>query len=380
MKFYLTFLLICLGVPACLDAQDIRQVTGKVWDSANSPLPRASVKLFFPGRKDTLQMTTDSSGRFHFAPVDTNKFTIAISNIGFIDFRRFYSFPAEMKDLNLNSIIMQRDVKVLEEVVIGVPPIQIKEDTVEYKADSFKVKPNSMVEDLLKKLPGVQVDKNGNVTAQGKQVTKVRVNGKDFFGGDVQTATRELPADIVDKVQVIDDYGDQAAVSGIKDGDPDKVINLQLKKDKNKGAFGRATAGYGTDDRYTGTINANMFSDRSQLSLFGNANNTNNSLFNIGGPPAEAGGERGEVVAPILKRAREQEPSSQQEPVPWELVTIIKATQTRMVSILLIQLGQTIERISVSGILSMAAIVLPGETVWEIQMYRSRIFLRTRLS
>jgi len=283
MKFYLPYLLICLSLPALLEAQDIRQVSGKVWDSTNNPLPRASIKLFYPGGKDTLQMTTDSSGRFLFSPVDTSKFSIAISNIGYIDFRRFYSFPSDMKNINLNAIIMKRDVKTLEEVVIGVPPIQIKEDTVEYKADSFKVKPNSMVEDLLKKLPGVQVDKNGNVTAQGKQVTKVRVNGKDFFGGDVQTATRELPADIIDKVQVIDDYGDQAAVSGIKDGDPDKIINLQLKKDKNKGAFGRATAGYGTDDRYTGTINANMFSDRSQLSLFGNANNTNNSLFNIGG-------------------------------------------------------------------------------------------------
>ena len=283
MRNVYILLLMALAVPCLTRAQDTRRVTGRVWDSTHSPVPRASVKLYYPARKDTLQMITDSSGAFHFSPVDSGKFSIAISSIGFIDFVRFYSFPPDLRDIQLNAISMGRDVRTLEEIVIGVPPIQIKEDTVEYKADSFKVKPNSMVEDLLKKLPGIQVDKNGNVTAQGKTVTKVRVNGKDFFGGDVQTATRELPADIIDKVQVIDDYGDQAAVSGIKDGDPDKIINLQLKKDKNRGAFGRVTAGYGTDDRYTGTVNANLFSDRSQLSVFGNANNTNNSLFNIGG-------------------------------------------------------------------------------------------------
>ena len=95
---------------------------------------------------------------------------------------------------------------------------------------SFKVKEGAVVEDLLKKLPGVTVDKDGNVTAQGKAVSRVKVNGKDFFGGDVKTATKELPANIVDKIQVIDDYGDQATVSGIKDGDPDKIINIEIKK------------------------------------------------------------------------------------------------------------------------------------------------------
>ena len=116
-----------------------------------------------------------------------------------------------------------------------------------------------MVEDLLKKLPGVQVSKNGDVTAQGKKVTRVKVNGKDFFGGDVKTATQELPADIIDRVQVIDDYGDMAAVSGIKSGNPDKVINLKLKKDKSEGAFGKVEAGYGSSKSYKTSLSANFF-------------------------------------------------------------------------------------------------------------------------
>ena len=123
---------------------------------------------------------------------------------------------ASLEDIRLDDIVLMPSFTTLQEVIVSTPPIQVKEDTVEYKADSFKVKPNSMVEDLLKKLPGVTVDKNGDITAQGKKVTRVKVNGKDFFGGDAKTATRELPADIIDKVQVVDDYGDLSSVSGSK--------------------------------------------------------------------------------------------------------------------------------------------------------------------
>ena len=183
---------------------------------------------------------------------------------------------------------MAQDAKLLAEVTVEAPAIVVKEDTIEYNVSSFKVKEGAVVEDVLKKLPGVQVDKDGNVTAQGKAVSRVKVNGKDFFGGDVKTATKELPANIVDKIQIIDDYGDQATVSGIKDGDPDKVMNIQIKKDKNKGFFGRVTGGYGTDDRYQASMNGNYFNNDMQISVLGNSNNTNTSLFNFSG-----GGNRG---------------------------------------------------------------------------------------
>jgi hypothetical protein len=148
---------------------------------------------------------------------------------------------------------------VLEEVIVTVDrTVTIKEDTIEFKADSFKLRPDADVEALLKKIPGIQVDANGNITSYGKSISKIRVNGKDFFSGDVKTATKELPANIVDLVQVIDDYGDQAAFTGVKDGDPDKIINLQIKKDKNKGYFGRGQAGFGTDKRYTINGSANL--------------------------------------------------------------------------------------------------------------------------
>jgi hypothetical protein len=265
------------------DAQVARQVTGRLVDSTGAALARASVRLYVPGGRDTLRTVTNANGAFLFKDVPSPRFSIVATNIGYTAADRGFSFAASQEDIRLDAIVMQPAVTTLQEVVVTTPPISIKEDTVEYKIDSSMVKPNSMVEDLLKKLPGIEVDKSGNITAQGKSVTRVKVNGKDFFGGDPKAATRELPADIVDKVQVIDDYGDLANISGIKDGEPEKVLNIQIKKERNKGVFGRATGGYGTSDRYQATLNTNIFNGSRQFSVTGNLNNSNASVFNSGG-------------------------------------------------------------------------------------------------
>ena len=264
-----------------LHAQQQRTVSGKFTDSVHMPIARASVILFYETPGDTLRTITGKEGGFQFQGVKSRSFFIRATHLEYSRFEK--KIENEAISINMPDFILSPSFRTLEEIIVETPPIQVKEDTIEYKADSFKVKPNAMVEDLLKRLPGVAVDKDGNVTAQGKQVTRVKVNGKDFFQGDVKTATRELSADMIDKVQVLDDYGDQSTLSGIRDGEPEKVINLQLKKDKNKGVFGRATAGYGTNDRYQESINANYFNNNKQLSLFANSNNVNNSLFNIGG-------------------------------------------------------------------------------------------------
>ena len=266
------------------------QVKGTLIDSASlKPIENAVVGLVVksnPG--DTSYSFTDTKGQFRFETVPSSNFSIIIRHMGYWPKAKFVPVSKAEKTIDVGSFVMAQDVKLLSEVVVQAAAIVIKEDTIEYNASSFKVKEGAVVEDLLKKLPGVQVDKDGNVTAQGKAVTRVKVNGKDFFGGDVKTATKELPANIVDKIQIIDDYGDQATVSGIKDGDPDKVLNIQIKKDKNKGFFGRATGGYGTEDRYQASLNGNYFNNDKQISVLGNSNNTNTSLFNFGG-----GGNRG---------------------------------------------------------------------------------------
>lgn len=266
------------------------QVKGSLTDSASKkPIGNAVIALVVKSNPtDTSYTFTDDKGQFRFDVVPSSPFSVVIRHLGYLPKARYISVTKVEKTIDVGSFALSQDAKLLGEVVVEAPAIVVKEDTIEYNASSFKVKEGAVVEDLIKKMPGIQVDKDGNVTAQGKAVTRVKVNGKDFFGGDVKTATKELPANIVDKIQIIDDYGDQATVSGIKDGDPDKVMNIQIKKDKNKGFFGRVTGGYGTDDRYQASFNGNYFNNNTQISVIGNSNNTNTSLFNFSG-----GGNRG---------------------------------------------------------------------------------------
>ena len=261
------------------------QVKGIIVDSAsNKPLESAIVGLVIKSNlTDTSYTLTNQKGEFSFEKVPPSNFSIIITNVGYQTIAKFIPVTTSEKTINLGKTSLANMSKVMLEIVIQSSPITVKEDTIEYRADAFKVKENAVVEDLLKKLPGVQVDKDGNIKAQGKAVTKVKVNGKDFFGGDPKTATRELPANIVDKVQIVDDYGDQATISGIKDGEPQKIMNIQLKKDKNYGYFGRVTVGAGDKGRYQASLTGNYFRDKQQISIFTNSNNTSQSLFNSGG-------------------------------------------------------------------------------------------------
>ena len=176
-----------------------------------------------------------------------------------------------------------KDKTVLDEVTLLAqrPPVEVNGDTLEFNAESFKTKPNAVVEDMLKKMPGIEVDKDGTVRVNGKRINRVLVNGKDFFNGDPKMATRNLSADAIDKVQVFDKQSDQAAFTGIDDGNAEKTINLKLKKDKKNAAFGKMSAAAGTQDRYDAQFNVNKFKGDQQLSAIGMANNTNRQGFSI---------------------------------------------------------------------------------------------------
>jgi len=288
-------LLITFGIIVSLQLfAQTKSVTGRVTDSLGEKgLHKATIKLVEKATaKDTLRTLTNEKGEFSFEKIPSSGYSIIVSYSGYKPMVKEFFKPSEgVASIDLGDLILANDYKDLKEIIIESPAIVIKEDTVEYNANQFKTKPNATTEDLLKKLPGVQVDRQGNVTAQGKPVTRIKVNGKDFFNGDPKTATQEIPADMIDKVQVVDDYGDQSNASGIRDGEPEKVINLQLKKDKNKGVFGRAMVGYGTDDRYIGALAINRFNNKQQLSLILNSNNNNTSTFrNEGGGGGGGGG------------------------------------------------------------------------------------------
>ena len=294
MKLFFTLFTITLTLQA--NAQQTISVTGNIKTAEGKSLSNATVSLYYNNIKDTLKTVTNEKGNYVFNKVPAKNVTISVSYIGYKIFIENYDFSNTKSDVVNNEVIMTAGDYTLETVTIESSKIQIKEDTVSYKIDSTMFRKNDNVEEVLKKLPGVEVDKDGKVTAQGKEVTKVKVNGKEFFGGDVKTATRQLNADMVDRIQIVDDYGDQSAFTGIKDGDPTKTLNIQLKKDKNKGYFGNATAGGGTDKRYLTSLNLNRFNNSQQISLTGNLNNTNANLFDFSRIPGGMGAIAGSMV------------------------------------------------------------------------------------
>jgi hypothetical protein len=250
-------------------------ISGSVWDTLNNnALQRASVVLI--RAKDSMLAThtrTSPAGSFTARVPGVGKYVIRISFPTFAD----YSDVIDVKgnaDLGIVPLISKS--MLLKEYVITrqVAAIKIKGDTTEYVADSFKTKEGATVEDLLKKLPGIQVDKNGQVIAQGATVQKILVDGEEFFSDDPKVVTRGLQADAVTKVQMFDKKSDQAEFTGVDDGEKIKTINLQLKEDRKRGYFGKVDAGGGTGGFFENQGMINAFKGKRQLSGFGIVANT----------------------------------------------------------------------------------------------------------
>ncbi|HSU49787.1 MAG TPA: carboxypeptidase-like regulatory domain-containing protein, partial [Segetibacter sp.] len=277
-------LLTILFTSICISSfsQLSREISGLVVDTSGMPLPDVYVKLV--AGNDSVTTTSNPSGFYRFQNVTFSSFKLVASIIGYQTFTNSYHLTKGSTAYVVEPIkLTSQNNRLADVVVVAVNPVLVKEDTVEYKASAFKVREGAPVEDVIKKLPGVTVDKDGKVTAQGKPVARIRVNGKDYFGGDVQTATQNLPADIIENIQIIDDYGDKANITGIKEGEPEKILNITIQKGKNRGNFGNATIGGGTQGRYVGRISANSFVDDRQVSILGSVNNTNANIFNFNG-------------------------------------------------------------------------------------------------
>jgi hypothetical protein len=284
-------------------------------ENDKSPLIGATVKL--NNRPDSLNnqdsstaytTLTDKKGAFIFENVKPKYYRFIVSSVGLGGIQ----MTILVKDsvvTDLGNIAISKTTKILNEVsvIASAPQVKQKADTVEYSASQFKVNPDANVEDLIKKMPGVTVDKAGTVTAQGEQVRKVTVDGRDFFGDDATAALRNLPAEIIDKIQVFDKLSDQAAFTGFDDGNSQKAINVVTKANMRNGQFGRMYAGYGTDDRYSAGGNVSFFKNNRRLSLVGLFNNINQQNFSSqdllgvtsnsggggGGPRGGGGGPQG---------------------------------------------------------------------------------------
>ncbi|WP_306551869.1 TonB-dependent receptor [Daejeonella sp.] len=232
----------------------LRQVSGVVKDSLDQTVIGATVTL--TSTADTLKTSTNEDGIFIFKNVKSWVFKVQVTSLGHV--RKVISgkYNDATARITLDPIILKNDEKVLSEVIInGTPSIVYKTDTVEYRASDYVVRKGATVDELLQKMEGVQVGNDGSVTVNGTAIARARLNGKDIYGGDVATAVQNLPAEIVDKVQMVDDYGNTAARTGVKDGDPTKVLNITTRQDKSVGNLARLNAGLGTLDQYEGSAN-----------------------------------------------------------------------------------------------------------------------------
>lgn len=221
-------------------------------------------------------MFTNDQGFFSFTSITPDTYSLLITRPGFADYEdRVILEPGVEKDLKLIPLVSK--TTLLKEFIVKEKrdAIRIKGDTTEYFVDSFLVNKNSNVEDLLKRLPGIQVDRAGKITAQGQEVKKVLVDGEEFFGNDPTVATKNLKAENVEAVQVYDKKSDESALTGVDDGTKEKTINLKLKDDAKKGYFGKTSAGVGTRDRYEYDAMFNSFKNKRKFSVYGAASNTN---------------------------------------------------------------------------------------------------------
>lgn len=279
MKKAILVLTLLLLISTLSEAAVVR---GKVVDSDSMPLQGVTSQIIaYPDSVRKGYMITTAQGNFSFKGITPGNYVINLTMVGMDDIRKIIEVRDTTTVLDLGTLKMTETSVTLDDAVVTAVKAAVvaKQDTVEFNAGSFKTQANSSVEDLLKKLPGVEVDSEGTITSGGKTVTKILVDGKEFFGDDTKMATKNLPSDLVDKVQVVDRKSDLARITGVDDGEEETIINLTVKKNMKNGWFGSVEGGYGTDKRYEGKFNVSTFTDNNQISLVGGANNTNNLGF-----------------------------------------------------------------------------------------------------
>ena len=278
MKILKILLVIVMAQVAAI-AQEYA-IKGQIQDPEKNNLTGAVVVGLNPVDSVMLSYAvTDENGKFQMTDVNKGKIRLQITYIGFGTLEKTVELIPQQKILDLGIIKMLQEGAMLDAVTISAEyvPIKITKDTLEFTADAFKTQPNAVVEDLLKKLPGVEVEADGTIKVKGEEVKAVTVDGKDFFGKDPKMATRNLPANAVKKVQVFEKKSKNAEFTGVSDGQEETTINLELKEDRRNGFFGNASAGVGTDSKYEGKTMMNRFSGKTQLSFIGTLNNLNNT-------------------------------------------------------------------------------------------------------
>jgi hypothetical protein len=270
---------------AMLSQGQIRAIKGRVVDFASSlPVSNASVSIL--KAKDSIlyiQLRTNTEGAFFAKDLARGNYILLLSFQGYADYIDRFSINNDTT-VDFKDISITPKIKLLSEVVIKgrkIAAVTVKGDTTEFLADSFKVRPNDRVEDLLKRLPNIQVDRHGVITAEGEVVNKVLLDGEEFFGDDPTLITKNIRADMVSKVQLFDQSSKQATFTGIPDGKKTKTINIQLKDDRKNGYFGKIKVGAGIPGIYENQAMINIFDKKQKFAAYGVA--SNNAVIGLNG-------------------------------------------------------------------------------------------------
>jgi hypothetical protein len=281
-KYLFIILIVSLSLAESSQAQ-LLSINGTINDTINKQkLHNTSISILKAKDSTLIKFTrSNKEGNFEIKDLPAGEYVAMITHPTYADYYDKVVLAAD-KNADLGTISMTLKSRLLQEVFVKqtIAAIRLKGDTIEYKADSFKVREGASVEEMLRKLPGLQVDKDGNITAQGTKVEKVLVDGEEFFGDDPTMATKNLQADAIDKVQVFDKKSDQAAFTGIDDGTKIKTLNLTMKEDKKKGYFGKVELASGPDNRWNNNLMLNSFRAKKKLSAYGIMSSTGKTGLN----------------------------------------------------------------------------------------------------
>lgn len=288
MKKLLIWTVLLLTATLSTYAQNkIVTVSGRVIEAGTKePVELAAVQLLsLPDSAQVAGMTTSTQGYFSLSKQKPGKYLLKVSFIWYVTKIIPVQLTANVPAKKMGNIELATDAVMLQEAVVvaEAPQVTVVEDTLMYNSSAYRTPEGAMLEELVKKLPGAEIDDDGNVKINGKDLKKIMVDGKEFFGGDVKTGLKNLPVDMVDKLKTYDKKSDLARVTGIDDGEEETVLDLTVKKGMNQGWFGNADLGAGTKDRYTGRMMLNRFVDKTQFSIIGSANNVNDQGFSGGG-------------------------------------------------------------------------------------------------
>ena len=299
-------LFLLAGLLLCSSVVLGQKVKGALIDSSeNKPLAGATVELQTIGTTVKKQSTSSNAkGYFEFTGLSPDTFQLKITFVNFATYTVRFRLE-KGGEVDLGQLFVNKAAQQLGEVVIIYnPPVRQKGDTAEYSTSQYKVNPDATGEDIIKKMPGITVGRDGTVTAQGETVQRVTIDGREYFGDDATAALRNLPAEVIDKIQVFDRLSDQAQATGVDDGNTVKAINVVTKADMRSGQYGRVFAGYGTDERYSAGGNMTFFKKNQRISVAGITNNINQQNFAsqdlLGVTSSSSGGRGGGGGGPMM--------------------------------------------------------------------------------